>query len=88
MVDIDVTITVFGCCNIPPIDIDECCKKHGANVAAEFFFPEFGCKDVFDFLNIARGYFHCCRYVFHMLQMLCLYVTVKRRDVRALALPY
>ena len=33
----DVAIAVFGCSNIPPIDIDECCKKHGANVAAEFF---------------------------------------------------
>ena len=38
MVDIDVTITVFGCCNIPPIDIDECGKKYGANVAAGIFF--------------------------------------------------
>jgi len=44
MVDIDVTITVFGCCNIRPIDIDECCKKHGANVAAEIFFLNSGAK--------------------------------------------
>jgi hypothetical protein len=44
MVDIDVAIILsrccnygFGCCNIPPIDIDEYCKKHGANVAVRIF---------------------------------------------------
>jgi hypothetical protein len=34
----DVAIAIFGCCNIPPIDIDECGKKYGANVAAGIFF--------------------------------------------------
>ena len=44
----DVAIAVFGCSNIPPIDIDECCKKHGANVMVEILFDSI-CKDVFDF---------------------------------------
>ena len=48
----DVAIAVFGCCNIPPIDIDECCKKHGANVAAGIFF----------WIRFAKMYliFECC----------------------------
>ena len=40
----DVAIAIFGCCNIPPIDIDECGKKYGANVAAGIFFPGCGAK--------------------------------------------
>ena len=59
----DVAIAVFRCCNIPPIDIDECCKKHGANVAVGFFFG-FGVKMYLIFFNIARGDFYCCRYFF------------------------
>ena len=52
----DVAIAIFGCCNIPPIDIDECCKKHGANVAAEFFFLNSGAKRLLSLLQICFSY--------------------------------
>ena len=55
----DVAIAIFGCCNIPPIDIDECCKKHGANVVV-------GIVSWIQLQRLFYAHFEC----FRMLQML------------------